>query len=286
MKLTVLIENTAAKEGLAAEFGLSMLVEQGDTRLLFDTGLTGAFIDNAAALGIDLSRVTDVAFSHNHRDHCGGFLRLAAQFRPQCPVYVRPGFFRRKWWDHAYDDPPLPEKERTVELVGPVMSPEWFFQSGVPGLRTVRQDLFPVGDGVYLLGGFPVQEGIERVHVSQAMDGPGDTLVRDTFRDEQVCVVRTKSGLAVLTGCAHNGICTILRSVKEHFPNEEIHAVYGGTHLVPPVPERIDSTVRFLKDLRVPRLGACHCTGPAAMEAIRGAMPVEQIGSGTAVEIP
>ena len=286
MKLTVLIENTAVREDLASEFGLSMLVEQGDTRLLFDTGLTRAFIDNAAKLGVDISRVTDAAFSHNHRDHCGGFLRYAAEYRPQCPVYVRRDFFRCKWWDHAFDDPPLPEKERTVELVGPVMTPDWFFAHGIPGLRQIRQDLFHVGDGVYLLGGFPVEQGIEAVHASQVMDGPDGALVRDTFRDEQVCVVRTQAGLAVLTGCAHNGICGILRAVMRHFPGEKIAAVYGGTHLVPPVPERIESTVRFLRELKLPRLGACHCTGPAAMAAIREALPSEKIGAGTVIELP
>ena len=78
MKLTVLSENAVLYPGLEEEFGLSVYLEEGDTRLLFDAGERDACLRNAEKLGIDLRRVTAVAFSHNHRDHCGGFLRLAA----------------------------------------------------------------------------------------------------------------------------------------------------------------------------------------------------------------
>ena len=100
MKLTVLSENAALYPGLEVEFGLSVYLEEGDTRLLFDAGERDACLRNAEKLGIDLRRVTAVAFSHNHRDHCGGFLRLAEQLPPDVPIYAHSGFFIRKWWDH------------------------------------------------------------------------------------------------------------------------------------------------------------------------------------------
>lgn len=85
MKLTVLSENAVLYPGLEGEFGLSVYLEEGDTRLLFDAGERDACLRNAEKLGIDLRRVTAVAFSHNHRDHCGGFLRLAEQLPPDYP---------------------------------------------------------------------------------------------------------------------------------------------------------------------------------------------------------
>lgn len=74
MKLTVLSENAVLYPGLEGEFGLSVYLEEGDARLLFDAGERDACLRNAEKLGIDLRRVTAVAFSHNHRDHCGGSL--------------------------------------------------------------------------------------------------------------------------------------------------------------------------------------------------------------------
>ena len=85
MKLTVLSENAVLCPGLEGEFGLSVYLEEGDTRLLFDAGERDACLRNAEKLGIDLRRVTAVAFSHNHRDHCGGFLRLAELLPPDVP---------------------------------------------------------------------------------------------------------------------------------------------------------------------------------------------------------
>lgn len=105
MKLTVLSENAALYPGLEGEFGLSVYLEEGDIRLLFDAGERDACLRNAEKLGIDLRRVTAVAFSHNHRDHCGGFLHLAEQLPPDVPIYAHSGFFIRKWWDHRCDRP-------------------------------------------------------------------------------------------------------------------------------------------------------------------------------------
>ena len=54
IKVTALIENRTERPELACEFGLSLLVEAGGRRILFDAGSTGAFLDNAARLGADL----------------------------------------------------------------------------------------------------------------------------------------------------------------------------------------------------------------------------------------
>ena len=50
-KITTLMENHALKECLAAEHGLSLLVEGEGFRVLYDTGSTGLFLQNAEILG-------------------------------------------------------------------------------------------------------------------------------------------------------------------------------------------------------------------------------------------
>ena len=273
MKLTVLSENTALNPCLEAEYGLSVYLEEGTTRLLFDTGEQGACLRNAEKLGIDLRQVTAVAFSHNHRDHCGGFLRAAEILPPDVPVYAHTGFFTRKWWDHRCDPPQQETYARTLELVGPPMEASWFFQHGLSGFRCLADDVTEIGSHVYLLGNFPAPGAAEAVHPSSVMEEPGGGLVPDTFPEEQICVVDTPAGLVVLTGCAHSGIVNILSTVEQRFPGRAVQAVFGGTHLVPPDPERIARTADYFRRSTIACAGVCHCTGPAGLEVFSRTVP-------------
>ena len=69
MKVTTLMENTACAERYAAEHGLSLFIETKKINILFDSGSSEAFADNAEKLGVDLG-TTDIAIlSHGHYDH-------------------------------------------------------------------------------------------------------------------------------------------------------------------------------------------------------------------------
>ena len=72
MKVQVLLENTSLSEALKAEHGLSLYIETGKHKILFDMGQTDAFADNAEKMGIDLSQVDFAILSHGHYDHGGG----------------------------------------------------------------------------------------------------------------------------------------------------------------------------------------------------------------------
>ncbi|MFW6159216.1 MAG: MBL fold metallo-hydrolase [Planctomycetota bacterium] len=72
VRCTVLIENSAGRADLAAEHGFSAWIDTGSHRVLFDTGTSGAVVQNAEALGVDLSRADVIVLSHGHYDHVGG----------------------------------------------------------------------------------------------------------------------------------------------------------------------------------------------------------------------
>ena len=90
MRITTLIENDGieGRDDLTAEFGLSLHVDTGESRVLFDTGSTGAFADNAKALGIDLGAVDVAVLSHQHFDHGGGLGRFF-EINRKAKVYLR-----------------------------------------------------------------------------------------------------------------------------------------------------------------------------------------------------
>ncbi len=74
MRGSVLVENSGSEErkDLSPEFGLSLHIENNGQNMLFDTGASGVFVDNAEKMGIDISAVTVAILSHHHFDHGGG----------------------------------------------------------------------------------------------------------------------------------------------------------------------------------------------------------------------
>ena len=81
MRLTVLVDNaTLTDRYFLAEPGLSIYIEDGGTRVLFDTGYSGILVENARKMGIDLLRIEEVVLSHGHLDHILGLAGLVSTF--------------------------------------------------------------------------------------------------------------------------------------------------------------------------------------------------------------
>ncbi len=88
VRIVVLVDNNAYLDFLEKRWGLSIYVEFGDDRILFDTDSDPrALMKNAEALKIDLSSISYGVISHNHGDHTGG-LELIAKIKPGLEVYV------------------------------------------------------------------------------------------------------------------------------------------------------------------------------------------------------
>lgn len=87
MLIVTLMENTSSRDDLVAEHGLSLYIEAGGRKILFDSGQTDGFIANAETLGIDLSAVDLAILSHGHYDHSGGFHRFL-DINDHAPLYM------------------------------------------------------------------------------------------------------------------------------------------------------------------------------------------------------
>ena len=81
------------------------------------------------------------------------------------------------------------------------------------------------------------------------------------FIAEQAMVIRTGKGLTVITGCSHPGIVKILEQVKKDFPNEKIHLVFGGFHLMDKSREEIRLIAEAFKEMEIKKAGPTHCSG-------------------------
>lgn len=239
MRLSVLMENTARDPSLAAEHGLSLLIETEQYKILFDAGQSGAFADNAAQMGVDLGTVDFAVLSHGHYDHGGGLCRFL-MLCPDAPVYVNQnafGSFHNAAGKYIGLPTELSDSDRVIP-VGDVHSPG-------PGvtLFSCNKESRPCFWGSF---------GLTK--------GEGDLRRPDDFLHEQYLLIEEAGRRVVFCGCAHKGVLNILRWLRPD-------VLVGGFHfrdLDPAGPGRqtLEDAARILQ-----QSGAVfytgHCTGQA-----------------------
>jgi 7,8-dihydropterin-6-yl-methyl-4-(beta-D-ribofuranosyl)aminobenzene 5'-phosphate synthase len=262
LHITTLIENHAdAHHTLKSEHGISFLIEYGDTTLLFDTGQSGKFLDNARDLNVDLRTVDHVVISHGHYDHTDGLPFLAGSVTADFTLHVHRDFFDPKYaTDGAGDEEPVTYK-------GCSWTREWAEEtlSGLDLITGSGRELVP---GLHIVTDFDHPHPLEVKNPRFVVRRPGSTeLEVDDFRDEVALVLETEKGLVVLVGCSHPGIMNILDTVAARF-SEPIYAVLGGTHLIEAHGERLTAALGYLANGSIGKLGLSHCTGDEAMDTL------------------
>lgn len=201
MKVTVLAENTACRENVTAQHGLSLYLETEGKNILFDMGQDDTFLRNAESLGIDLSKVDVEVISHGHYDHGGGletFLRVNAK----APVYIHA---------HAFGDH-FNGTEKYIGLNQKLQEhPRLIF---IKGSRCLSENLQLTDCNG--LGWHSHPWGLYRRE--------GDAFTPDPFEHEQYLEVTEGEKRILISGCSHKGILNI----ADHFKPD---VLIGGFHL-------------------------------------------------------
>lgn len=257
VRLTTLCENTAGRFGFIGEWGLSIMVEYGQDRVLLDTGLTNSIIHNAHAANVNLDSVTKVVLSHGHRDHTGGLYYLLHAIRGKVEVYAHPDV-----WEKKYSIRPESSQQHKT-FVGIPYYPEEFECLGA----TFHYSRNPVwlNENMVTTGEVPMTTSYETIDKNLFVRTEKG-FEPDTLYDDQALIVKTQKGLVVILGCAHRGMINTLIQAQQVTGIEKIYAVAGGTHLFRSGQNRVDQTIAELENIGVERIGVSHCTGmfPAA----------------------
>lgn len=274
MQLTVLVENTTLIDRyFRAEPGLSFFIEDGDTRILFDCGYSDLFLENAAAMGIDLLDLDAVVLSHGHIDHTGGLPPLAAH-------HIRAGIEGRPAKDPLFLTHPATFGRKKMKEGGDAgcpVSPEYLSMFG-----EVKTSVSPqkVSDRITFLGEIPRTDP-KRTAGSSAFIQQDGRWVPDPVIEDSCLVYHGDDGLLLICGCTHAGIEHTVAYARSVCGDERVAAIIGGLHLYSATPARIDELSRWSAESDIGVLYPCHCTGLPATIALSHHHAITPVGVGS-----
>ena len=263
MKLWVLSENTACGPEFGTEHGLSMMIETGGHRILFDTGASDCFVKNARTMGVDLAAAEACVISHGHNDHGGG-LEAFLQVNGTAPVYIQRSAFERHFSSQG--------RENSI-AASVLMSGRARFADG-------ETELFP-GVTIFRAADLPMTEPVDSAGLTELCRGE---LKPDEFLHEQYLLVQEGRKKIVISGCSHRGILNIARAFRPD-------AIVGGFHFFKIAMDeagkaRLERAGRELRSL-VKTCLTCHCTGTEQYAFLKTVMGdgVRYLSSGAVTEI-
>jgi len=157
-------------------------------------------------------------------------------------------FISHNHWDHVYGIPGIAgAKNFQVNTFIPKSSVDAIRQQ-VPRIQYTETDEFKeLYPGIWSTGEMNCQ-------------------FLNTAIAEQSLILETEDGLAVITGCSHPGIETLINRVNAKFPGKTIKLLLGGLHLDKKTQTEIANISGYLKKSGVKTIAPSHCTGDAAIE--------------------
>lgn len=255
MKLVTLMENTSCREDVCFEHGLSLYLETGEYKILFDAGQSDAVAVNAEKLGVDLRKVDFAVLSHGHYDHSGGLKRFL-ETNETAPVYVSNWAFEPHYnaaGKYLGVDLSLQQNNR-IRFV--TEKTELAADISLLRLETAPMDT----------AGLLMEEaGIRKP---------------DDFRHEQYLLMEEAGKRILISGCSHKGILNIMDAFRPD-------VLVGGFHFMKMEEEAFlrEAAERLLEYDTVYYTG--HCTGLKQYAFLKGVMGdrLHYISAGTVLEI-
>ena len=241
MKIITLIENHVQLESLQAEHGLSILIDTGVEKILFDVGQSDLFIKNAIKLGIDIAEIDYVVLSHGHSDHTGGLYPFL-QINKKAKIFCKKEIF-------------IPKYNKGDKFIGLPLQD-----------NLLKERLVFIDSVIELTGNIFIVPHIDiynpdDTHFENLKKKVNDELLKDDMLDELFIVVKHKSKISILTACSHRGITNICKTAIDYF-KFPVNAIIGGFHLKHSTVEQYQFILDFLNSEIKPSLvGICHCTG-------------------------
>lgn len=260
MKISFLSENKTNNPGICAEHGLSVYIQTDEMNILFDTGSSDLFAENADKMGIDLKEADCCVISHGHYDHTEGVPHFAEINKDAKIVIHKDAFIDT--YEIAADG--TPDTETT--------GIRWDDEA-----RKKLQDRLVLTDReLWLTDNIVVSGTIDELEGSEMTEyfyeKRGDEYIKDPMNHEQFLAVRTDKGVFVFSGCSHRGVLPVLAHVKRLFPGEKIAGLAAGMHLYNANSKTRAAVVKEVEGLGLDVVMPVHCTGIDAICDLKTAL--------------
>lgn len=280
MKVTLLQENHSMFDRYySAEHGFSAWVEEQDLKILYDTGYSNKFIQNAEAMGIDLLQADYVILSHGHYDHSWGLKHLIQYYHQKAmarkPILLmahEDGLRKRFHFELSKNQGLDVSREVLEQNFKLVISPE----------------AFQLSPNLFFMGMTKTTNQFER-DVPQKAKILRDGVWCDDFvnEDTQLCY-RHRNGreVSIVAGCAHYGMCNIMEYAKALTGADHVHCYLGGSHLQSNEvsQERVARTCDYVRREQIEDFYICHDTDMNCLIQLANACPAKDVGVGLVVE--
>ena len=261
VEVTILTTNLADGVG-KGEWSFAAWVVADGKPYLFDTGWsTRNVLENAEALGIDLSEAEDLILSHHHNDHTGGLTTLRAELKKRNPkaltrVHVAEGIFTPRPLPDGSERNHMPATRKTLEADG-----VQFF---------VYREPTEIAPGIWVTGPVPREHDEQNYPKGERwMMARGSDVVPDTVPESQSFVLVAGDGPIVISGCGHAGLINTLDHVHGHVTQAAPQAAIGGFHLYTADDGVLDWASEALAERELGHFVGSHCTGLESVFHIR-----------------
>lgn len=271
MRFRFLMENKTDGPGCVAEHGLSIYIEAQGRKLLFDTGASSLFADNAKNLKVDLEAVEALVISHGHYDHTGGVPEFC-RINKIAPVYIHKDAFYETYGMKNGEMKTVTSGIRWTDKERSSIDP-----------RIVRTDgPMQLSEDIIISGTIPLIDGYGQTETFYRKL-PDGSFEPDPMTHEQILVIREPEGLYVFSGCSHRGIVPAIRYARELFGGERIAVLTAGMHLYSASEDVRKKVVGQVLAEDMDLVMPVHCTGIDAIcdlkQALGGKCIVATAGS-------
>ena len=240
MKIVTLVENLVYQQGLGSEHGLSVYIETENRKILFDTGQSGLFLQNAQTLGIAMEDINALVLSHGHYDHTGGLYPFLKK-NTKAKVYAKKDIFIPKYHGHNhFIGTPKNEillKDRLVEV----------------------DSVTEIADNVFIMPHITLCNPTD-THFKGFTKKVDNGFVADEFDDELFLVIKQDEQINILTACSHRGITNICTTAADHF-KLPLGLILGGFHMMKCTAEQYAHVTNYFRLHEPKAIGVCHCSG-------------------------
>jgi len=275
MKITCLLENTSIDPALTPRHGLSLFIETGETKILFDMGPDDQFLTNARALGIKPESADFGVLSHGHKDHGGGIPAFQA-LCPETEIFMT---------DRAADT----YRAQMLMILNREIGLDWKVIDK-NSCRFIASDT-PITGEITLFKGFDTRGFMPKGNAALFKTRSDGEQEPDDFSHELALLVVENDKRVLFTGCSHSGIGNMVRAVLDRTGLSHMDIVVGGFHLFNPISRKtepqsgMDDLADELSAFSNTRFYTGHCTGAKALNYLQAKLgeQVQPLSTGTRI---